>query len=218
MTSLDLEKYHIKISNLNPLDDSKSLYDKVRWSNLNSSYKELVSDFEDEEISRLDIIKAFKEYYDGNDICMRAFLLSMIWGFSNTGYGTHRTNKYISEPSNILLIKQAIDFVKSNNLKLAFKSLKKIKGLGVSYITKILYFASRSIPEKKDYALIYDIRVASALVELTTPKEIFEIITVNPPSKFSDYIKYNDVIHIIANKYELEPEKIEMFLFNRDFD
>jgi hypothetical protein len=216
MGQINLDRHITNISNLNPLLASKFIYNSSRWAKLNPLYKKLISDFEDKSICRADVIHAFKEYYSSQGGAMRAFMLTMVWGFSDTGYGTHRTNTYISVPSNIELIKKAIDSVKQNDLKSAFDDLKKIKGLGVSYITKVLYFATRGA-EQSNYALIYDIRVASALVQLTAPKEIFEIVSINPSSKFIDYEKYNALIHKLAKKYKVEAESVEMFLFNQEF-
>lgn len=216
MVSINLDKNITLISKLNPLKDSKFVYDGARWSKLMPRYKKLISDFEDKSICRADVIKAYTEYYSNKDDAMRAFMLTMVWGFADTGYGTHRTNSYISDSTNVLLIKKAIDAVKQNDLKSAFNDLKKIKGLGVSYITKVLYFATRGA-QQSNYALIYDIRVASALIKLTTPKEIFEIVSINPSSKFDAYERYNSLIHNLANKYKLEAESIEMFLFNQEF-
>ena len=216
MEQINLDSYITNITNLNPLLESKFMYDSKRWAKLNPLYKKLISDFEDKSICRADVIHAFKEYYSSQGDAMRAFMLTMVWGFSDTGYGTHRANTYISVPSNIELIKKAIDSVKQNDLKSAFNDLKKIKGLGVSYITKVLYFATRGA-EQPNYTLIYDIRVASALVQLTAPKEIFEIVSINPSSKFIDYEKYNTLIHKLARKYKVEAESVEMFLFNQEF-
>lgn len=216
MANLNLEKHIASISKLNPIKDSKFEYNTARWSNLLPRYKKLIIDFEDKSISRGDVIKAYKDYYSNKSDAMRAFMLTMVWGFSDTGYGTHRTNSYIKDPTNLALIKKAIDAVKQNNLNSAFSDLKKIKGLGVSYITKVLYFATRGA-KHTNYALIYDIRVASSLVQLTAPKEIFDIVSINPSSKFADYVKYNALIHSLARKYKLEAESIEMFLFNQEF-
>jgi hypothetical protein len=216
MATLNLDRYIDAISKLDPLKDSAFIYNKDKWSKLIPRYKKLIIDFENKIVSRGTVVKAYKDYYSGKDGAMRAFMLTMIWGFSDTGYGTHRTNTYIEDPANIALIKKAIDAVKENDLKTAFSDLKQIKELGVSYITKILYFASRAAKHSQ-YALIYDIRVATALVKLTTPKEISGIVSINPSSKFKDYEKYNALIHHLADKYKLEAEAIEFFLFDQKF-
>ncbi len=216
MNKLSLSKYQLQISKLNTLKESKFVYDISRWSNLNEGCKRLISDFEGKYVSRADVIKTYKEYYANKGDVLKAFTLTMVWGFADTGYGTHRTNVYLAAPTNISLIKKAIDSVKQNDLNSAFEHLKKIKGLGVSYISKILYFASRSV-NQSNYALIYDIRVATSLVQLTTPKEIFQIVKINPSSKFEEYEKYNKLIHNLASKHKLEAEAIELFLFNQEF-
>ena len=216
MKTLDISSYIPKIAKLNPLKDSKFKYDNTRWAKLNPSYKILISDFEDKEICREDVINAYTAYYKNKGDAMQAFMLTMVWGFADTGYGTYRTNKYVTDINNISFIKNAIDAVNQNDLKTAFNELKKVKGLGVSYITKVLYFASRGANQNQ-YALIYDIRVATALIQLTTPKSIVDLVSINPSSKFKDYEKYNALIHNLATKNNVEPEAIEMFLFNQEF-
>ncbi len=215
------ERQKTKIKSLKPLTDSKFVYRRERWTNLNVDFKQLIQDFEDKEITRQNVIDAYKEYYVNNSNgFMKAFLLTMVWGFANTGYGTHRTNKYITDNNNINKIKEALDFIKQDrqdSLKNAFKKLKEIKGLGVSYLTKILYFATRA-KSAENYAIIFDIRVAAALVKLTTPKEIYEIVNVGPSSKFTDYQKFNNLIHKLAKDNQVEADQMEMYLFNQDFD
>jgi hypothetical protein len=215
------ERQKTKIKSLKPHSDSRFLYKKERWTNLNPDFKNLINDFEDKEISRQNVIDAYKEYYeDSSKGFMKAFLLTMVWGFADTGYGTHRTNKYIGDIGNINKIKEAIDFIQLNgqdNLKNAFKKLKDIKGLGVSYLTKILYFATKA-KYADNYALIFDIRVAAALVKLTTPNEIYAIVNVGPSSKFTDYQNFNSLIHKLAKDNQVEADQMEMYLFNQDFD
>jgi hypothetical protein len=209
------------IKKLKPLIDSKFVYKKERWTSLNSDYKYLIQEFEDKEISRIDVINAYKDYYtDNSKGFMKAFLLTMVWGFADTGYGTHRTNNYIASNDNIKKIRKALDFIGKNeqdSLKNGFNELKRIKGLGVSYLTKILYFATRS-KNIDDYALIFDIRVAAALVKLTTPKEIYEIVTIGPSSKFTNYQKFNGLIHRLAKDNQIEAEQLEMYLFINDLN
>lgn len=208
------------IKQLKPLTDSKFEYNKVRWAKLNPEYSKLIDEFEGEFISREDIIDAYAEYYlDKSKGFMKAFLLTMIWGFADIGYGTYRTNKYISNKENIKKIKNAIDFIDQNendSINNAFEELIEIKGLGVSYLTKIIYFATRA-KNVDNYALIFDIRVASALIKLTTSNEIFEVVTIKPSFKFDKYQIFNQLIHETAREYKVEAEQLEMYLFNQIF-
>lgn len=192
-------------------------YNETKWQQLSSENKILVSDFENKNISRDDVVKAFNNYYSGNGDYMSAFLLTMIWGFGDTGYGAFRTNNFISTAENLQLIKRGIDLAKEDNLEIAFQSLMKIRGLGISYATKVLYFATRAA-HKQDYAIIFDNRVAQSLVRLYANNEIAAILNVSPSSKFEDYQKYNMLIHQAAKQFGVEADAIELFLFNQSFD
>jgi hypothetical protein len=210
---MELVSNHIeKIKTMNPLVDSVFQYQISKWNSIDKSYKKLIAEFENQNINRSHIIKAFEESYAQNGNHIKPFLLTMVWGFANSGYGNFRTNKYLSEPENLSKIKKAIDEVKENNIEKAYKLLNEINGIGISFISKVLYFASRASKIEK-YALIFDIRVANSLVQLTTTKEVFEIINISPSNRFKDYKIYNEYIHTIALKYNLEAESIEMFLF-----
>ncbi|WP_416202349.1 hypothetical protein [Acinetobacter sp. ANC 4470] len=90
--------------------------------------------------------------------------------------------------------------------------LKTIDGLNISYISKFLYFASRELAHDH-YCLIFDIRVARALVRLTCPAEIVDIVDIKPSDKFQDYQSYNSLMHTLAQKYAVDAEALEMYLF-----
>lgn len=218
MITFNEEQLNI-ISKLKPLSESKFLYNSAKWKNLNADYKEFIKEYEDKEISRQDIIDAYNEYYqDSSKGWMKSFLLTMVWGFADTGYGTYRTNNYISTEANRIHIKKAIDCIHINkSLAYAFKELRMIKGLGISYLTKILYFATKAT-NKDCYALIFDKRVAASLIRLTTAKEIYNIVSVSPSSAFKDYEKFNELINETANYNKLDADQIEMYLFSQDFE
>src|SRR5665647_1717840 len=97
------------IVDLNPLIDSSFMYNTDRWKGLNTNYKDLLKEFENQKVTRADVINTFRDYYNNKCDFMKAFLLCMVWGFSDIGYGTHRTNKFIETDSSKLLIKSALD-------------------------------------------------------------------------------------------------------------
>ena len=191
-------------------------YNARKWQQLSAEHKILVSDFENKHVSRADVIKAFDDYYIGNSDYMKAFLLTMIWGFGDTGYGAFRTNNFINTSENTELIKGGIDLAKEGNLELAFRALMKIKGLGISYTTKVLYFATRGA-HNQDYALIFDNRVAQSLVRLYANTDIAAMVSVSPSSKFEDYQHYNRLIHRLAIQHGVEADAIELFLYEQKF-
>lgn len=211
---MDIFQYKDVINTTNPLLDSKFKYESNRWKGLNNLYTNTLSSYLDKEISREDVVNSYREYYTNKvDWCL-PFLLTMIWGFSTNGYGTYRTNNYVSDDGNIRNIQNAFDAVKEQNLKLAYDSLNNIKGLNISYISKVLYFATRAC-SYKEYALIFDIRVARSLVKLSVPSDVFEIIEIFPSTKYKHYEIYNSMMHKYANELGVEAESLEMFLFEQ---
>lgn len=125
-----------------------------------------------------------------------------------------RTNNYVSDDENILNIQTALEAVKQKDLKLAYDCLNKINGLNISYISKVLYFATRAC-SYEEYALVFYIRVARSLVKLSVPKDVFEIIEIFPTTKFKHYKIYNSMMHKYARELGVEADSLEMFLFEQ---
>jgi len=212
-----LNQEHINIiKDLKPMEVGFE-YKTSAWRNLTDEHKALVKDFEEKKVYRKDIIQAYQAYYEKKVDVLKPFLLTMIWGYADTGYGNYRTNKYLVSKEGIDQtdsIKNAIDLAQAYKIKEAYKTLNQIKGLSISFISKVLYFATKAADENKEYALVFDIRVASSLIKLTTPKEVFDIVTVYPSAKYDDYAKYNAFIHQLAKTNNLEADAIELFLFD----
>ena len=209
-----IAKYKKQIETLNPLQDSGFNYDSKRWSTLNSESKKLVAVYENKVINRKDVIDAFIQYYQGEKEYLYPFILTMIWGFADTGYGTYRTNKYLDSTLNRDNIEYAFSAIKENNIEKAYKLFMKIKGLNISYVSKLLYFATRA-RGYKDYALIFDIRVARSLVKLLdVDGDISGLLDITPSNKYKDFDNYNKLMHRWAKELDVEAENIEMFLFD----
>jgi hypothetical protein len=208
------------ISQIKSLDTMQQGFEfnPYRWTLLKDEHQRLLfSEQKKSIIIRNDVTQSFKENYEGKCSVLKPFILTMIWGFGSAGYGNFRTNIYLSTEENINLIKLAIDAVKVADYKKGFELLKQIKNLGVSYITKVLYFASKAAGHF-NYCLIFDIRVATSLIQLTAPKEISQLVRVNPSSKYKDYQAYNSLIHQIALENKLDADAIEFFLYNQKFN
>ena len=211
---MNLDKYKKDILSFkSKVASSGCKYNAETWSKLTPSQKKIVEDFKEKTITRAHVIKAYEDYYKNPKNVLRPFLLTMIWGFSDTGYGTYRTKKYIDSKDNLKHIEESLNSVKNDKTEAAFNTLKKIKGLGVSYISKVLYFASKAAGNK-DYVLIFDIRVARSLININTHKDIAELVNIYPSSKHEDYNKYNKLMHVIAKKYQVDADVIELFLFD----
>jgi len=211
-----IRNYNKRIQALNPMVDSGFKYDPNRWNKLNSEAKKLVLKFENKIITRNDVLCAFEDYYIGRQSYLYPFTMTMLWGFADNGYGTYRTNKYLDLKENRVHIQNAFKALEVNNLEEAFNQLMKIKGLNISYVSKLLYFGTRALNYDR-YALIFDIRVARALVKTMDVEGVSELLEISPSSKYKNYERYITLIHNWAKKLNVEAENIEMFLFEGDF-
>jgi len=213
---MDINQYRELICKINPLEESKFRYNIQTLKNLNVELKAHLSQFENNFIKRVDVINSFRKYYEGIFDWEIPFAITMIWGFADTGYGSYRTNKFYATESNRNIIEYSFKLAEDNKIESAYKALQTINGLNISYISKLLYFATRA-KELRYYSLIYDIRVAKSLVKLTCPPEIYEILDIKPSNKFYHYKRYNDLMHKIADENDVSAESLEMFLFMQNF-
>jgi hypothetical protein len=211
---LDLNKYKQAIIDHKPLQKNLVTYNKNRWT---PAFKEAhhLTDLQalhDKGISRNTIIKVFKDYYSGKiKKPFTPFLVTMIWGYDSSGFGPFRVSRFIT-PGNELLIKNVLAAVADHDIKKAFTLLMKIKGLGISFVSKVLYFAARAVGIK-NYPLIFDIRVANNLVRLSTGGKLDGMVSVQPAKNFKGYDAYNSMIHAMANKLDVDAEEVEYFIF-----
>jgi hypothetical protein len=188
-------------------------YNTSTWKLLKSNLKSQVEHLENKPINRNDVFEYYKSYFSNNSKdASLPFLVTMLWGFGNNGYGAYRTNKYFETVENIQLINSAFEDLKKHDICNAYSLLMQIKGLSISYVSKVLYFATKTLGIE-NYTLIFDIRVARALVEIEAGKEISSILNITPSDKYEDYVNYNNLIHRIAKELKAEADSLEMFLF-----
>ena len=204
----------LNVSNQSDGDESNvTEYNTGTWKLLNPNLKCLVKHLENKSITRKDVFEYYKSYFSSNSRdASLPFLVTMLWGFGTNGYGAYRTNKYFGTAENINLINTAFEELKMHNISNAYSLLMQIKGLNISYISKVLFFATKTLGIE-NYTLIFDIRVARALVDLEAGAEISKILNITPSDKFEDYERYNRLIHKTANELNVEADALEMFLF-----
>ena len=214
---LDLSKYKQAIKQLKPLQKNLVTYDKKRWAPAFKDAHHLsdLSSLHNKGISRNTIIKVYKDFYsEKTKKPLTPFLITMICGYDSSGFGLFRVNRFVTS-KNESLIGDALTAVKEHDIKKGFALLMKIKGLGVSFVSKVLYFAARAAGMKQ-YPLIFDIRVANNLVNLSTDGELNGMVSAQPTKNFKGYNAYNSMIHNMAKKMGLEAEDVEYFIFKYD--
>lgn len=190
------------------------VYEAKRWAELKPELVAQVAPFANTEISRQTIIDSFKAYYAKPEASYhQPYLLTMIWGYANSGYGNYRVNKHLEQHEQVA---KGMAALKAGDMEAAYKELIAVKSLGISFISKLLYFGGRA-KGIGQYPLIYDIRVAGALVKLTTPPSLHDIFQVYPSDKWEHYQKYNATMHTLAANHKVEAEQIEHYLYEGKF-
>jgi hypothetical protein len=204
------------VSEYDAVNDNYSnvtVYNTLTWRLLNSNLKSQVEHLENKPLNRKEVLEYYSRYFLNESMdASLPFLVTMLWGFGSNGYGAYRTNNYLVSEDNVKLINRSFEELKLQNIKEAYDLLMQIKGLNISYVSKVLYFATKALGIE-NYTLIFDIRVARALVEIEAGKEICSILNITPSDKYVDYVKYNNLIHKMAKELETAADSLEMFLF-----
>lgn len=212
-----IEEYIENIKNLNPVPENQGFKFLLKnWEGHieDKSVLSNVAQLDGQDINRQMVVEAYRKYFNDKKDVSVPFLYTMIWGFGNAGYGAFRTNKYLSSENKGFIIK-ALDFVDNEQIEKAFEELNNIKGMGISFASKVLYFAGKA-KDIKGYPLIFDNRVAHSLVSILS-KEVAEMLNISPKVQWKTYNNYNEMLHNWADKYSLKADWIELFLFNQEF-
>ncbi|GAB34392.1 hypothetical protein [Gordonia otitidis] len=138
------------------------------------------------------------------------FLLSMAWGYGTVGYGPTRVSRVLSQPDAADKLAAIVNATRDGGAEQGWKALlrtDRIKGFGMAFGTKLLYFAGYATNDRPR-PLILDAFVRRGLHELVDPEM---------PSKglvrLEDYLRY---LHI-AEEAAIElgsPEVLEYALFD----
>jgi 8-oxoguanine DNA glycosylase-like protein len=216
-----------------------------------SDYDELITNSEIPVfISRNDIINAFKnkEYY-------KAYILCMLWGGiglqpkANTHSDRRTTNAYLSFSLGDIVISEYLgnldNLIANESYESAYKYLEsgryKIKGIGVSYFTKLLCFLDASHNQKLliydkwtkliHILLMYDTGIdpmkfytkvsIEKLYNLKKDNNPTELISTKQGQSFNAYINYCESMESLSqvlsnhNGKTIVPLDIEGFLFGK---
>lgn len=141
--------------------DYGNLWEKPMYQS-NSTFLKLKQKYGSKPLNRDSIINLFNQgkYYE-------AFLCAMVWGkFGTYKGGKARFNKVFDAANKTTIEKNingVINLLQQGNVACAFNSLcnnncYKINGVGISFFTKLLYFAGASItnPPLNPLPLIFD--------------------------------------------------------------
>ena len=137
----------------------------------------------------------------------------LMWGYPSKGRGKNVDNLLLPDNFNQFIHKLKLLEEKDNIILLDVYDLLKIKGLGFSTLSKILYFKKWKVESFR--AMILDQRVINSLNHGSKFKdpgiEKFKMLSYDKAiGYYEDYLKF---ISELALRMNVLPDQIEMFLF-----
>lgn len=162
------------------------------------------------EISREDI---FKE-----EDLEKKLIMVLLWGYPTGGRGNNIADILYSRNE---LIPRISDFIENHEKMINSKDFKnlfytqnkngekreKIKGIGLSTMSKILYFFEIKIDNNP--CLIYDSQIHLSLQR----NQIDEFYDYSWKKNYASFFHYLEVINKCSEEIKTEPDALELFLF-----
>ncbi|OFX50532.1 MAG: hypothetical protein A2066_09320 [Bacteroidetes bacterium GWB2_41_8] len=180
--------------------------EEKRFKFQNDKIKEIFGDEDSIMISRGDLLKDAGE--------LKLFVIKVImWGYPTKGRGKNIEN--ILNPKNFnRLIEQLQIHIERKNINLEeIEELLRIPGLGLSTLSKILYFKKLKIESK--LAMILDQRVINSINTETRFEDpnIEQFCDLKYENGLNYYLQYLAFLKELATQMNAQPDQVEMFLF-----
>ncbi|WOC52615.1 hypothetical protein BPO_1968 [Bergeyella porcorum] len=181
---------------------------RKNWKSTHSRYLiRFFSIYGDRDMVRLNREKLFETVESRKEFIFKVLL----WGYPTKGRGNNIDK--ILEADNLDKLRVIVDKYKNNNISTEEleKDISEINGLGISTMSKFLYFLNAKIDGFK--ALILDDQIMSVINEK-------RIIELNDLSKFlrsnavKKYSQYLEKMERLSKEMECEPDQIEIFLYS----
>ena len=220
---MNISPYIQAIHNLKPLE-IKTSFKPNHWLNydfknplITASLIYIIDNYSD-GISRQDIIT----YLSSQDRSLLiGFLMTMIWGHGYSEYSRSDNRgpwKVAQMLDNLELAEEILgdanENLKNNNIIGAYNAFQNMKRCRVNFFSKFLYFLGKAL-KMTNYPLIFDVRVAKTIAQLTsTNLQLCSILNVQPEQDPNSFNIYVTEMHNISRRYNVEADKIEFFLFN----
>lgn len=138
--------------------------------------------------------------------------LVVFWGYPRGMRGHRNESKIFQEIPRLseLLNNSLRGKQTEESLSGLLTELNKVSGLGISTISKLLYFRTHRFGFYS--ALILDERIMRVFQNQLF-KEFEELKQISRVNAYSKYIDYLKVMHLIAMQLDVAPDNLEMFLF-----
>jgi hypothetical protein len=143
-------------------------------------------------------------------------MLDMLWGYgSGKGRGRDAVFRMIKDPNLAQRLQSGRANVAAGKCQSAYNDYQAINGLGMSFITKVLYFESRAA-YPTDYLPIFDNRVADKLFRLAIdPVDdwLRDSLTCARGNDWASYETYFMNLKQLAIHLGVDLEQLEYWLF-----
>ena len=197
------QAFEIKRGNWEDLISNENL-DKI--FNLNDRVNPDVEQKKDHRI----LLSRFELFHDQP---IEIFLIKVLmWGYPSKGRGRNIEN-ILHEPNFSKLIDLLSDLQEKGEITIRdIKEVLKTGGLGLSTLTKFLYFLRLKVESYR--ALIMDQRVISAInSNKFCDNGIEKFKKLRYDNAVDNYVEYLSFSHEIADQLHVKPDQVEMFLF-----
>ncbi|WP_343321558.1 hypothetical protein [Sphingobacterium multivorum] len=139
-------------------------------------------------------------------------LKTILWGYSAGMRGKHFFNIYKDQMESICSILRSIESSCSpETFEEAHKELGKIRSLGLSTYSKLLYFLGVSLVDGGS-ALILDERIIR-IFRSQKFEEFNSFNKISVENGYRYYLNYIQKIHELAKQMQVKEDQIELFLF-----
>jgi hypothetical protein len=153
-----------------------------------------------------------KDLFESVDNLDRFVIKTLMWGYPTKGRGNNIDN--LLEDKNFHELLVLLKKLKSNDLStIDFYYASKHKSLGISTLSKFLYFLSSSVCGNRAVILdgqIMDVINSGRFEELNIIRQKSGVQIYNAFKRYPDYLK---AISEIADAVNADPGQVELFLF-----
>jgi thermostable 8-oxoguanine DNA glycosylase len=145
-----------------------------------------------------------------NDDLERFIVKTLMWGYPTKGRG--KNIEFLLESASFdNLLEILVKYKERNVFSNQFHAdINSIKGLGLSTMSKFIYFLNSKIENQK--ALILDQRIMDT-INSGKYEELSSLKGIRSDNATSKYLKYLTIINNLKSELAIEADKIEMFLF-----
>ena len=190
-----------------PYKKQSFLIERKNWGEITFQHLEKIfSTYGNGKMVRLNREKLFEDTESTEEFIFKVLL----WGYPTRGRGNNIEK--LLEKENLEELKIILEKYKNNNISTEelVEDVSKIKGLGISTVSKFLYFLNAKIDGFK--ALILDDQILN-VINRKRISELNQLSSLKREKALKKYSEYLEKMSELSKELECEPDQIEIFLF-----